>query len=97
MGHDLIPRKHEVRIIFQGTGTRWAALLSRKDHPFNELFEGVRGAVAGVSCACSEVFGAREEAEASGATLLADNPLPGTSGLLSAGALLEAAYQILTF
>jgi hypothetical protein len=53
--------------------------------------------VAGVSCACAEVFGVREEAEASGATVLTDNPLPGTSGLPSTGALLEAGYQILTF
>jgi hypothetical protein len=95
--HDLIQRKHDVTIIFQGTGTRWAALLARKDHPFHGLFESVRGAVAGVSCACSEVFGAREEAEASGAALLTDNPLPGTSGLPSTGGLLEAGYQILTF
>ena len=97
VAHDLIQRKHDVRIIFQGTGTRWAALLTRKDHPFNGLFESVRGAVAGVSCAYSEVFGSRQETEASGATLLTDNQLPGTSGLPCTGALLDAGYQILTF
>jgi hypothetical protein len=95
--HDLQERKHPVTILFLGTGSRWAPLLTRNDHPFHELFASVRASVAGVSCACSEVFGARPEVEAAGHTLLADNPLPGTSGLPSIGALLEAGYRILTF
>lgn len=95
--HDLQQHKHTVSVIFLGTGTRWAPLLTREDHPFHALFASVRTSVAGVSCACSEVFGAREEAESTGQTLLADNPLPGTSGLPSVAALLEAGYQVLTF
>jgi hypothetical protein len=95
--HDLQQRQHTVSVLFLGTGTRWAPLLTREDHPFHALFTSVRGSVAGVSCACSEVFGAREEAESAGQTLLTDNPLPGTSGLPSVAALLEAGYQILTF
>jgi hypothetical protein len=95
--HDLQQRKHSFSIFFLGAGTRWAPLLSREDHPFHELFTSVRGSVAGVSCGCANVFGAREEVEASGHTLLTDNPLPGTSGLPSVGALVENGYQILTF
>lgn len=95
--HDLQQRKHSVNVVFLGTGTRWAPLLTQKDHPFHDLFTSVRGSIAGVSCACSEVFGSRAEVEATGHTLLTDNALPGTSGLPSVGALVEAGYQVLTF
>ncbi len=95
--HDLQQRQHTVSLLFLGTGTRWAPLLTQKDHPFHELFTSVRNSVAGVSCACSEVFGAREDVESAGHTLLTDNSLPGTSGLPSVAALLESGYQILTF
>jgi hypothetical protein len=94
---DLQLRHHEVNLMFLGTGTRWAPLLTREDHPFHALYTSVRGAIAGVSCACSEVFGARADVEASGHTLLTENAIPETSGLAGVAGLLEAGYQVLTF
>jgi hypothetical protein len=95
--YDLQQRKHTVTILFQGAGTRWPALLFQPEHPFHELFASVRTSVAGASLACSTVFGARDGVEAGGINLLSDNPVPGTGGLPSLGALLEDGYHLLTF
>jgi DsrE/DsrF-like family len=87
----------EVSIIFQGTGTRWPALLSDKAHPLNALFQQVRDLVAGVSCGCADVFGAREGAVKSGFDLITDNAIPGTSGLPSLATLTTKGFHVLSF
>ena len=53
--------------------------------------------MAGVSCGCADVFGAREEVAESGFDLITDNPVPGTSGLPSLAKLVGDGYSILTF
>ncbi len=87
----------EVTLLFQGTGTRWIGELQKEDHPAHALFEAVRDKVAGVSCACAEVFGATEEVEKSGFDLITDNAVPDTSGLPSLNKLHADGYTILTF
>lgn len=81
--YDFKRRKLDVQLVFQGTGTRWAGLLTRPDHPAHALYEAVADRVAGVSSGCAALFGARDEAERNGFSLLADNAVPGTSGLPS--------------
>jgi len=97
VAHDLQTRKQEVTIIFQGAGARWPAQLTQKEHPFHDLFTSVRQSVAGASKACSVVFGAIDGVEASGTKLLDDNQLPGTPGLPSIGALIDAGYTPVVF
>ncbi|MDX2185939.1 MAG: hypothetical protein SFV32_03320 [Opitutaceae bacterium] len=71
----------EIEIVFKGAGTRWPAELARLDHPAHGLFQELREHFKGVSCGCSEVFNARAGAEAAGAPVLTDTPLPGTPGI----------------
>jgi hypothetical protein len=73
----------EVAVVFNGTGTRWPAELTKLSHPANALYNSVRDVVQGVSCGCAEVFGAKEEAESCGVLLKKDHALAGTAGLLS--------------
>ena len=87
----------EVTVLFQGTGTRWVGELQKKDNPAHALYEAVRDRVAGVSCACAEVFGATDEAEKSGFDLIKDNAVPGTPGLPSLRKLNAEGYTVLTF
>ena len=87
----------DVTILFQGAGTRWAGELNKKSHPAHELFESVRDRVAGVSCACAEVFGATTDAERNGFDLIKENPVPATSGLPSLRNLSKEGYTVLTF
>lgn len=87
----------EVTVLFNGTGTRWIAELSKSEHPVAGLFDAVKDVVAGVSCGCADVFGAAEEVERSGFDYLTENAIPGTRGLPSLHKLVADGYQILTF
>jgi hypothetical protein len=87
----------EVAVYFQGTGTRWAGIVSQQDHALHALYSAVSDTIAGVSCGCADVFGAREAAEKSGFELVTDNRVPGTSGLPSIAQLTAQGYTIFTF
>ncbi|MGP1718058.1 MAG: DsrE family protein [Methylophilus sp.] len=87
----------EVAVYFQGAGTRWAAVISQKDHALHALYSAVSDTVAGVSCGCADVFGAREASEKQGFELITDNRVPGTSGLPSIAQLSAQGYTIFNF
>jgi len=95
--YDFQARGDDVRIYFHGTGTRWPEVLSDANHPVNALFEAVKTSVIGVSCGCSDVFGAREGAEKAGFALVKENMVPGTSGLPSVAGIVADGYTVLTF
>ena len=95
--YDFKKRGDEVKILFQGAGTRWAGELVKKDHPAHELFTAVKDKVAGVSCGCAAVFGATEGAAACGLELISENAVPNTSGLPSLARLTSEGFAILTF
>lgn len=95
--YDFKQRGDDVQLYFQGAGTRWTGEVVKEDHPAHELYEAVKDNVAGVSCGCADVFGARETAEQNGFDLITDNSVPGTSGLPSIGQLVADGYQVVTF
>ena len=95
--YDFKQKGEDVEIVFQGTGTRWPAELSKADHPAHDLYEAVADTVAGVSCGCADVFGATEEVERSGLDFIKDNPIPGTNGLVSLQRLIGDGATVLTF
>jgi hypothetical protein len=76
-------QQRPVRIVFQGTGTRWPARLAQPDHPAHALYQAVEAHVDGASAGCAVVFGAHDELEREGHVLLSSNPVPGTPGLPS--------------
>ena len=95
--YDFKQREVPVSIYFQGAGTRWPAVVGKADHPVHALYKAVESEIAGVSCGCADVFGAREEAVKSGFDLITDNAVPGTSGLPSLGQLAADGFSIYTF
>ncbi len=95
--YDFKSAGNEVTVLFQGTGTRWIGELQKKENPAHELFEAVKDKIAGVSCACADVFGGGDEAVESGFSLIKDNTVPGTTGLPSLNHLHAEGYTILTF
>ena len=95
--YDFKQKGEEVTVLFQGAGTRWPSELIKDDHAAHDLYEAVRDKVAGVSCACSEVFGATADAERVGLDLIKGNPVPGTSELPSLQKLMREGYTVLTF
>jgi hypothetical protein len=71
--------------------------LVNREHPAHQLFAAVKDTVAGVSRGCADVFGARDGAVACGLDLIAENTVPGTSGLPSLARLVGEGYTVLTF
>jgi hypothetical protein len=95
--HDFKMRKEQVRLVFQGAGTRWASILGAADHPAHALYEAVEDAVDGVSRGCADFFGARESAEGAGFELIGTNAIPGTSGMASLASYAAEGYSVITF
>ena len=95
--HDFKQRRQEVRIVFQGAGTRWAGVVGKPDHPAHDLYERVRDCIVGASRTCAVVFGAREAAEENGLPLLGNNEVPGTEGLASVAQWVADGYIVVTF
>jgi hypothetical protein len=95
--YDFRQKHQDVQVLFQGAGTRWSGLLNNEDHPAHALYKAVEASVAGVSTACSVVFGAREDAERNGFSFITGNQVPGTPGLPSLESYASQGYTILTF
>lgn len=95
--YDFKSRNDEVELVFQGAGTRWVGALTEANHPAHPLYKAVEDKVAGVSRACADFFGARSEAEGKGIDLIAENAVPGTSGLPSLARYAAEGYTVLTF
>jgi hypothetical protein len=81
--HDFKVHERPVQVVFQGTGTRWASVLAKSDHPVHALYKAVEDMVIGASAGCSNVFGAHPDVEREGLPFIADNAVPGTAGLPS--------------
>jgi hypothetical protein len=95
--YDFKQQRQEVQLIFQGTGTRWAGVVTNPAHPAHALYKAVEDTVAGVSAGCAVVFGAQDDAERNGFSLITSNPVPGTPGLPSLANYAAEGYTILTF
>jgi hypothetical protein len=87
----------DVEVAFAGAGTRWPAELSRPGHPAYALYQHVFDAVVGASRGCAAVFGATDGVAAARMTSLADNPIPGTPGLVSVRRYLAEGWSTLVF
>lgn len=88
----------EALVLFQGTGTRWPAVLADPANPAHELYLAVKEQVATVaSSGCTTVFGAGEGIEEEGITQIGQNMAPGTPGVASIRQLVEDGYQVITF
>ena len=50
----------EVKLYFDGTGTKWISELSKKDHLAHELFDSIKDKVEGACLFCAQAFGAKD-------------------------------------
>ncbi|WP_243384543.1 DsrE family protein [Geothrix alkalitolerans] len=94
---DLKQRGEEVALVFQGAGTRWAAEVTKADHPMHGLFRSVEDKFAGVCNACAAAYDTLNEAEASGLPVTGDFMVPGIGRLISLGEYITKGYQIVLF
>ncbi len=60
----------EVRLIFDGAGTKWIGELADPEHRSHRHYEAVKEQITGVCKFCARAFGATEAVEAAGVPLL---------------------------
>jgi hypothetical protein len=56
----------EVRVIFDGAGTKWVPRLVDPEEKNHRLFEQVRESVAGACLYCARAYGVKDEIERAG-------------------------------
>lgn len=95
--YELMEKKQEVALFFQGTGVRWASELVKPDHPAHALYNAVSNTVVGACRGCADVFGATEDVRSAGFQLLGEAAIPGTSGVIDISKYIDDGYQVLTF
>lgn len=82
----------DVRLIFDGAGTKWVVALSKPDHLAHTLYGAVKDKVSGVCEFCAAAFGVKDAVKSCGAPLVGDY-----DGHPSFRTLLAQGYQIITF
>lgn len=97
VAYELLEKKQDVVVIFQGTGVRWASELVKPNHPAHALYDAIKDSVEGVCGGCADVFGAAQDARNAGAKLIHEKAIPGTSGIIDLSKYLDAGYRVLTF
>lgn len=89
---ELKEAKSDVRVIFDGAGTKWVGELAKPEHRVHGLFAAVREQVSGACSFCAGAFGASEGVKASGVPFLSEY-----DGHPSIAKLISSGYQIITF
>jgi hypothetical protein len=97
VAYELKEKQQEVALIFQGAGVRWASEVVKPDHPANALYNAVSDTVVGACRGCADVFGATEQVQTAGFTLVDEKAIPGTSGIIDLSKYLDDGYRVLTF
>jgi hypothetical protein len=83
---------HEVKLLFDGAGTRWVPELVKEDEKMKRKYAAVKETIAGACRYCAAAFHVREEIERTNVPLLGDY-----EGYPSLRSYLEEGYQIVTF
>ncbi|KKL20535.1 hypothetical protein LCGC14_2454500 [marine sediment metagenome] len=89
---EFIEAGDEVKIIFDGAGSKWVTKLTDTESPLNPLYNAVQDKVDGVCSYCAAAFGVKESVEALGLELLEEY-----QGHPSLRKLVADGYQIITF
>ncbi len=81
----------DLKIIFEGAGTKWIGELEQEDHKMHGLYKMVKEHITGACSYCSQAFGVKNQVVRSGIPLLSeykDHP--------SLRALIVEGYQIIS-
>jgi hypothetical protein len=82
----------EVRLIFDGPGTKWIGTLGDPQHKYHALYRAVNDKVSGVCSYCANAFGVTEQVKGAGAPF--DDAYDGHPSFRR---LLAEGYQVITF
>ena len=94
---ELKEKRQDVALIFQGAGARWPAEISKPAHPAHALYHAVADKVGGVCGGCADVFGATEDAKATGLKLVREKEIAGVGSILDLSRYLDQDYRLIAF
>jgi hypothetical protein len=82
----------DLKIIFEGAGTKWIGELEKEDHKMHALYASLKDKITGVCHYCAEAFGVKTKVEKAGIPLLSEYKKH--SGLRS---LFADGYSVINF
>lgn len=82
----------QIRLIFDGAGTKWIAELANPAHRRHQMFMDLQESVTGACAFCARAFHVEEQVQAAGFRLLAEH-----DGHPSLRALMADGFQVITF
>lgn len=82
----------DLKIIFDGAGSKWIGDLEKKDHKLNSLYLDLKDEITGVCKFCSEAFGVKSQVEKAGVKFIDEyKSHPSLRNLITEG------YSVLIF
>lgn len=89
---EAIENGDDLKIIFEGAGTKWIGQMEKEDHKLNKLYLSIKNHITGACSFCAKAFGVKNEVEKAGITMLSDfKDHPSIRSLVVEG------YQIISF
>ncbi|MBI4472110.1 MAG: DsrE family protein [Acidobacteria bacterium] len=82
----------DVKLIFDGAGTKWIPELSKSSHLAHPLFAAVKDRISGACQFCAGAFGVRETVQECGVPLIGEY-----DGHPSFRSLVSQGYHVITF
>ncbi len=92
MAKEMHEKGAEVRIIFDGAGTKWVGQLASSKHEYHPLWSQIRSDIAGACSYCSQAFKVEQQVRKAGIALIDEH-----EGHPSLHKLLTAGFTVLTF
>ncbi|GAB4129299.1 MAG: hypothetical protein Kow00104_14810 [Rhodothalassiaceae bacterium] len=97
LAYELMEKKKEVAIVYQGAGARWPAELRQTTHPAHILFTAVSALETSICGGCADAFGATTDARKTGIRLDYQKAMPGTPGILDLSDYLDRGFSLVIF
>jgi hypothetical protein len=69
---EAIENGDELKIIFEGAGTKWIGEMEKEDHKLHQLYSGLKDKITGACSFCAKAFGVKSEVEKADIPLLSD-------------------------
>lgn len=87
-----IENKDDLKIIFEGAGTKWIGVLEDENHKIHQIYKMAKPAVTGACAFCASSFGVKSQVEKAGIELLSEyKQHPSLRNLVVEG------YEIISF
>jgi hypothetical protein len=69
---EAVEKGDDLKIIFEGAGTKWIGELENTDHKMHDLYFGLKDKITGVCDYCAQAFGVKSKVEKAGLPLLSE-------------------------